>query len=406
MDVRGTRRPIGRWVLAACLLGAGGVFAAVGLAEGTRTAWSLWNVPLMPVAFGDARCITAAAEAVEAGLDPLVENPTDLRGRPLNYPRLWHGLFALGLGPEHTTGLASGFVLLFLVGLFVFPGPIDATTGLVLAAGALSPAVVLAMERGNSELAVWALAAFAVPVPAVVAGLLLFLAFALKLFPAFGFAFLLGERRHRLSLTLVFGTACLAYLVWIHADGELLRAATPQATDGAFGRALVADKLGEELGLATAGSALRVLGIGVLAGAWLVGGCLRCRRVLCAGPAEGRTRRAFLIGAPVFAGVFPLAISFDYRLVFLLLAAPQLVAWARGEAGPVRALARLALIATVVSWWSPWWVWSDPPPFGARDGSAGAALAFAVDELANWTCAVTVTLLVVACVPGRSRSAS
>jgi hypothetical protein len=62
---------------------------------------------------------------------------------------------------------------------------------------------------------------------------------------------------------------------------------------------------------------------------------------------------AFYLGALLYVGTFAVFRNYDYRLVYLLLALPQLLQWIRqGQAGdPRRSLAALGLVAVVLGLW-------------------------------------------------------
>src|SRR5688500_14920852 len=74
--------------------------------------WPRLGVPSGPSLFYDARNVAAAAECRQLGYDPLVHNPCDPSGRPMNYPRVWLLLRFLGLQGSHTLIFGALVVLL------------------------------------------------------------------------------------------------------------------------------------------------------------------------------------------------------------------------------------------------------------------------------------------------------
>ena len=75
---------------------------------GYEQTWRLWNILVMSPPFADLRVITHGADSIARGLDPLVSNPGDPWGRPLNYPRIWQSLYSVGINKSHTIALGLG----------------------------------------------------------------------------------------------------------------------------------------------------------------------------------------------------------------------------------------------------------------------------------------------------------
>jgi len=129
---------------------------------GYNQTWQLWNIPVMSPAFADLRVITHGADAVAMGMDPLINNPGDPWGRPLNYPRIWQSLYSIGINKSHTVGLGVGIILCFLAGVvMVLPNVSNKTIALVIGA-LVSPAILLGVERGNIDLFIFFLAALTI----------------------------------------------------------------------------------------------------------------------------------------------------------------------------------------------------------------------------------------------------
>jgi len=156
------------------------------------------------------------------GLDPMYENPGDPWERPMNYPRVWQLLFALGLEQSHTAMMGLLFIALFLVGNIIFVGSTTFLTSVLLTLGLFSPAVLLGVERGNNDLLIFFLLALAVVMVRTyswVSMSLVNIAMILKLFPFFGLVYLLDEDKKRsytlLALSLVI--TCF-YLGWTYTD--------------------------------------------------------------------------------------------------------------------------------------------------------------------------------------------
>lgn len=371
------------------ILMAGGVLL-LGLiaARGVNPTWGLWGIPVGPCRFLDASGITAAAESYAHGHDPLHHNPADPMARPLNYPRTIYALFPLGLDRTHTDALALGIAALFVLGTVAALGRVNVTEALAVALVFFSPATLFCVERGNFDLFVFALVCAAVLAArrnVLLAALGLLLGFTIKLYPLFGLLLLLRVRRRTVGW--LAGVSLLYVLLYglLHAsDLVAIRAATPRdCWYGAYGidvfwrgvaqafearRALV-QALSRPLSYALAGGLL-----GAVAWAWW-------RRGPPARPPESAHHLdCFRAGAGIYAGTFLLGTNHDYRLIFLLLCVPQLVAWSRGS-GRDRVLtvwARITLAAVLGSCWQLLWQkWLAAVPTAALMG-------FTLGQAAKW----------------------
>jgi hypothetical protein len=99
---------------------------------------------------------------------------------------------------------------------------------------------------------------------------------------------------------------------------------------------------------------------------------------------HGSALFAFHIGVLIYLGTFATRKNGDYRLIFLLLTIPQLLAWASSSAGTPRGrLARAGLGTVLASLW-----------IGALSPYIGPA-----DELASWAVAGVFVALLAASVP-------
>ena len=146
----------GRVVLAAAVIGYLGLIAA-GRLWWRGDLWPALGVPSGPSLFFDARNLTAAWECKRLGYDPLYDNPCDPWGRPLMYLRPWMLLTFLGLDQSHTFGLGVVLVIAMFGSLASFVGRVPGEEGVVLALAACSPAIMLAVERANMDIALFSI---------------------------------------------------------------------------------------------------------------------------------------------------------------------------------------------------------------------------------------------------------
>jgi hypothetical protein len=357
------------------------------LLKGGHLAWGWFRVPAVSPSFLDLRSITSGWECTRRGVQIVALNPCDPLRRPANYPRLWMWPARLGLGQGSTLLLGLLLALLFLGTVVVFMGrPSTLLDTVVWSAVIVSPALMLGVERGNADLLVFvvvvcALTAFRSQRALVRAGAhaLFLVAAILKLFPVFAFATLLRQPRRWLIGGGGLVVALLAIDVAVtFADIRTIERVLPQQIAFSYGSdvavqattAWVAAHAGALSFVAHPSTehAVRWTAVAVvLAGALVVA---RVWAPPSTHEAASWEVDAFVAGAAVFAGSFVLEDNFDYRLVFLVLAVPALLRWARGSR-----LAAFALLCLVATLWLGEWVSS---------ASFGEPYPLPYDELANW----------------------
>jgi hypothetical protein len=326
---------------------------------GYENIWKMWDIPIMLPHFADLRGITGGAESYALGYDPMYHNPGDPWGRRMNHPRIWHGLFALGINQEHTTILGIGFIGLFFIGVFSFFQEIHPPAAIILALVTFSPAVLLGIERGNSDLVVFFLLAMAVTAgrrSSFIGTCFVLLAAILKLFPAFGLSYILRETREKV-FRLCMLSVCLmgGYLACTSDDVKQMRAVTPQGLIPAYG--------------------FNVLGMGIHR--WRMAHRFSSAAndivllpyvliaVLCLGFLflifkkydfhkfkTGPDTDAFRIGASIYMGSFMMGSNWDYRLMFLIFTVPQLARWMRAQEIHKSYVPAVVLMGIIFSCWA------------------------------------------------------
>lgn len=347
MPLRKSKLPL------ACVLLAGVVLIGILLATlGWDRAWRGWNVQVGVQRFLDSQVIAAGASSWRDGHDPLTYNPHDIGRRPMNYPRVWQGLFALGFKQEHAEAMGWTLAGLLLVGVWLALPPMGWAEAGITGCAVFSPAVLLGVERGNTDLAVFFVVAVALTVPrtawnaAWVAA-----AFALKLFPLAAAAVLCGRSRREAYLGWgLMGAFAVLYVAANIEDLRLINAATPRDTWLSYGLNVWPWRLARASALAGAIAQVAAwLAVGIIL--W---SALRARMGRIGADetdeGEGEAMDAFRVGAACYAGTFLLGNNFIYRLVFLVLAVPQLWRWARVP-GAHRLLALLGLVSALGSLW-------------------------------------------------------
>ncbi len=107
--------------------------------------------------FLDIHAILAAAQCQRLGIDVYLSNPCDALGRVHVYSPLWLALVPSFLGTAQTTPVGLGLDVLFILSLWVVIRPERSGEALLMAAAALSPMTVYALERANCDLAIFLL---------------------------------------------------------------------------------------------------------------------------------------------------------------------------------------------------------------------------------------------------------
>ena len=320
-------------------------------ALGGHRSWDRLGVPDLEPTFLDMRSVTSGWVCTRRGIDVLPLNPCDPLKRPANYPRIWMKLAFLGLGPGSTVVLALLTAAAFFAAAVALLDPRSSVGEAVVYAAALcSPAAMLGVERGNVDLALFAVVSVAVIVARrdrlgrIVSPILVLAAAVLKLFPILA-AGLLARQRRGLpvigAVVLIFAAYALATIDDIRTIGKVV----PQANDYSYG----VDISGRWLAGRAHSQAWIFDAVLVIAG---VGAAILLSRRLAqpipstASPATARAMDAFWAGAGIYVGTFCVFHSFDYRLVFLLLTIPQLLLWAR-EGRSIAYVTLAALLATL-----------------------------------------------------------
>ena len=330
------------------------------IALGGHSGWSELGVPPVSPGFFDLRSVTSGWECARQHVGDWPDNPCDPWGRPENYPRIWIAASVLGLGQDDTYVIGTLIVIgFFAAAVVVLPRDARIGDALVYALALCSPAVMLGVERGNVDLALFTLVTVAGLVMrrmargAVVASALILLAAILKLFPiaAVGMFTGLPRRAAVTCITSVVGLFAL-YAAATFRDIQTIDRVLPQDDEYAFGLHIVGGWLGRLAGSGHLWDAALIVLTAVAA--------IALRRRLGSRLAMDPSRQLdfFCAGAGIYVATFALVRSADYRLVFVLLAIPQLVRWAAAGRG----LALATLLGVMVTLWFPTeWGWTNVP---------------------------------------------
>ncbi len=335
--------------------------------------------------FLDTYAILASNDAISAGIDPYRFNPLDPFGRPHVYTHWWLHLRDLGLTRADNFALGAFSVLLFFVAAIArlrprAPGELAWYLAIFCA-----PPLLLAVNRANNDLLVFALLAPVVPcllsrhrLWRLAAVPLIAFAACLKFYPAVaGLVLLSGAdaKTRDVRLQMIFGVMALV-LVGVNLSHDLGRLGTlmPQAegimTFGAVNLLAASGLAGWSVPVAS----LVIAGT-IVAGFWR-------SRVFADWKIAAETRGAwlsFMLGAALLTGCFFTGSNYAYRWVFALWLAPLLWQLPRDPQAPrpVRRVARATTLLLVLS------IWIDPAVSAVLGHSLGHATAGAIVGWAN-----------------------
>ena len=381
----------GRWLV------VGAVIAYLSIVATGRVLWGvdLWphlGVPSGRSLFFDARNLTAAWESSRLGYDPLYLNPPDPSGRPLMYLRPWLWLGALGLDQSHTNIVGIVLVTAMFVSFLTLAGRVPMGTGVMFAFAACSPAVMLAVERANMDIALFSLVSLALLLwraaarpAALVSPMLILVGAMAKLYPIFALpAFIVWGNRTAARTAILCIVVFAVYCVYTANDIRHVAQIAIQGDTLSYGARILPAHLYHQFGAdrwagpPAVKQLLAMIPLACLASIIV----FRIRRHLVPLGTEKRAATAtllgFHVGALIYLGTFAIANNFDYRLVFLLLTLPQLVEWASVPTHRFSSLAATTLTSIVILLWV---------------GSLSEQLHL-WDELASWIVAAELTAVI------------
>lgn len=376
-------------VLALFLLLQFGFVAWTATSPQRHAAWqTIIPTPFWP-AFADLRIVANGWSESAANFDPL---RTDGDAPSYNYPRLWMLGEKIGWRAEDATWLGILTAALFLGSVLAVMRIAPGWTRLLALGLLASPAVGMGLERGNSDLLI-----FAIATPALLAGVtglngrswgsvsLITLASMLKLYPIVFLPACVVRAGRAAWISAAIGVLVFSgYLLVTHNDVAAILAKTERGTAESYGLAFAAKILSQNPVSPQQPSADETVTIGPESqgpqrtARWITAGLLLAamaatrsrqshaiprRKQENIAPLPEAALRLFLAGAATFLVTFLFAQSWAYRLLFLIWTLPWLGhelsqgVWSRR----VLAAITLVLIGTIC-WFIPsesptaqWW---------------------------------------------------
>jgi len=400
MSFRDVNDKYGKVFLIASSLVVGLVILLLFKVYGYDETWKLWHVPVQHPQFADFRLIPGSAESYREGFEPTQRNPRDPHNRIFNYPAFWRLFFYTNITQDDTVWIVTVMLVLFFVGVFLFPQNITILDSIGMLFVIFSPAAMLLYERGNVDLMVFFLCVLTVLSidysPLITAALLIF-ATVVKLFPFFGVMVLLKESKSKfvwLSLGCfgVLGVYVYATLESVNASWDL----TMRGREISYGIAVLFLRYGQYfsslLSVSETSPILKYIPIALAFVLIMIAGYMGIMNRSPLVSSSARNLAAFRMGASIYVGTFLLGNNWDYRLAFLILIMPQILQWAKQIDRNCSFAARTVLALVLISCWH-FIVWFAPALVNIKE------ILFVVDEIANWMLVAGFSYLLSASMP-------
>ncbi|HVU25124.1 MAG TPA: hypothetical protein VHE13_13440 [Opitutus sp.] len=306
--------------------------------------------------FLDSFAVLASNDAVTRGLDPYAPNPLDYFHRPHVYSHWWLGLRHLGLTRADNLGVGLALVGAFFAAAVARLRPREPRQFFYYLAALCAPGVLLAVNRANNDLAIFAALALLVPclrsrhrVARFFAPALVAFAAGLKYYPAAAVLLLAGGRDRRETPRLLLFGLGLLLLVALDVGGDVVHFVQP-VTKAEGLMTFSASTSFEALGLSARAATLAgaALGAAVFVWAWLAQPFAGWRT----GGDESDWLH-FTLGAVLLTGCFFTSTNFAYRWIFALWLLPLLWSLPGADDAPrgARRTARVALILLPLVLW-------------------------------------------------------
>lgn len=311
----------------------------------------IWNIIPLEQPWGDLRVITAAYSSISDGINPYTCNPSDPWNRLYNYPRIW--IYIGAVGPDNLY-----IVVLFFVAAFLWPFYWHARKSrylhsVFLMAFLFSPAMVLLIERGNTDLFVMAMVLILYSSfnnNPIGFHLLATLIAVSKLYPIVLLIFKLVFSRFQCKLC--YGSIGLFLLVFALTFDDIVCISrnTPRDATISYGYKVFNNSLTQINTPQFLSSILNkypwmtLVALGSVALA-LAALHLRVKRTKCSEPSD-----LFLAGCGIYCITYAIGNNFDYRLSFLLLLGME--DWTRVSGlNNIGVRFYTSLLALVLMWW-------------------------------------------------------
>jgi hypothetical protein len=328
--------------------------------------WRAAGVKVMKPPFADLRAITSGLDCYRKGIRNVISfNPCDPWHRPTNHPRIWFLLLGpSGISEKDTELLGTLLAVLFILSTLAFVKRLNFTEAIIYCLTICSPAVMLAVERGNSDIVIFLLLCLVIAMskrtgilPNLISRAVLLFAAFLKLYPIFSLIYYIKEKPKAFIITVGSLIALfLLYVMYYFEDMVTLWRVTPRNYRSSYGAFVYADFLIAALkraGVSLNSTVFHAIMWGIAAAILAACGYVSMKKA----PLElfdSTHINGFQIGAGIFVGTFLIGNNFDYRLIFLILTMPQLITWGK-HTGTLGYLSIMALTLLLMRYWGEWW---------------------------------------------------
>lgn len=319
----------------------------------------LSGVPTISPYFADLRVITSGLDCARLGYDPLINNPCDPWKRVMNYPRIWQSLEIFGIKQEHTFIIGIILAILFYFSALKFISIINKKEAMIYSLILLSPAFILAVERGNNDLLVFII--LSVSLIYFIKNEYLFYSALLscsliKLYPFAAFSVCLKEKKKTfLKIIFIFGLLFSIYIIVTFRDIMLISEGTPRVFYYSYGCIGVINSLNYllkhffDIQIKHLYIASWVLIFFVLFAVYSVSFFKKIKITY-----NSNNLSSFRIGASIYVTTFILGQNFVYRLVFLFFTLPLLLEWIRTKSN-LKYVSLISLLCIIFTCWLFFW---------------------------------------------------
>jgi hypothetical protein len=298
------------------------------LNEDVSVTWRFFGVPPLPSLFADLRIITSAV-GTDLPFEVLATQNVD--AAHYNYPRIWLILGRLLQVSEGDTIYLSVLVIIvFFYFYFLVFKEVILNDWRIFLLYLLSPAVMLAVSRANSDLIVFVVIVASIWFSNRKNSLLLpsglVLASSLKLYPLLSFIVLLKNKNY-LSFFIVSGIFIISFWI-LRSDFLILAKTTPRGFNVSFGLFVFLDYLKNyfpAIFLIFPYTVMKLVCVffGILLPVFFY---FRMQKNYSPLTFDDSSRSyLFIVGSAAYACAFLIGNCFDYRLIFLHLTIPYLL---------------------------------------------------------------------------------
>lgn len=333
-----------------------------------RRVWHYLGVPPLESLFYDMRVVISAAECYYIGFYVYEVSPCIIDNSIFAYPKIWVLLHKTGINSDNVYFFCITVILTYYLLIFKLIGKINIYEGIFYGLLLCSPAFMFVIERCQPDLIIFILMVTAVFVfkkqkSIWYASILILLAGMLKLYP---FAAILSfiDKKKKPSLILFFTllAVSIAYLAINWADIKiftgLLYKYFYKYSGFAFGSNVFWNYLDDHpshlntwLPLSYIFSIIPIWLIGCVGMLVTIIGVIIFARKKTITDLNINYLFGFRLAAAIFIATFAMGSNFDYKLIFWILAVPQMFAWIKYNP-QIRVSTFFVLMGMIIPGWS------------------------------------------------------